>query len=171
MALGRSSCWQLPGRCTSAPAASERAGGLNAVLSLRHFGLARCWSLSLGAGRRGARGKSTASMTRGGGHFVFAKIAGALDRREPPIFLLSDLRCGPIDGARTVELLAATGSLHIGAGRERTGRGALRRALASTFRAGAMLVFIPWCRGAEARAANRGKRCDGRYNLPCARIV
>jgi len=36
---------------------------------------------------------------------------------------LSDLRCGPIDGTRAVELFAATGSLHIGAGRRRTGRG------------------------------------------------
>jgi len=31
----------------------------------------------------------------------------------------------------------------------------LRQALASTFPAGAIVVFIPWCRGAEARAANR----------------
>src|SRR5665213_1401944 len=45
-----------------------------------------------------------------------------LDRREPSIFLFSEFRCGPIDGARAVELFAATGSLHIGAGRQRTGR-------------------------------------------------
>ena len=84
---------------------------------------------------------------------VGAADSGAvlLDRREPPIFLFSKFRCGPIDGARAVR---ATGSLHIGAGRERTGRGALRHALASTFPAGAIVVFIPWCRGAEARAAN-----------------
>src|SRR5665213_2731963 len=75
-----------------------------------------------------------------------------LDRREPSIFLFSEFRCGPIDGARAVELFAATGSLHIGAGRQRTGRGALRHALASTFPAGAIVVFIPWCRGAEPRA-------------------
>ena len=50
MALGRSSCLQLPGRRTSAPAASARAGGLYVMLSLRHFRLARSWSLSLGAG-------------------------------------------------------------------------------------------------------------------------
>ena len=37
----------------SAPAAIERAGGLYVVLSLRHFGPARCCSLSLrGGGRR-----------------------------------------------------------------------------------------------------------------------
>ena len=35
---GAHSCSQLPGLCTSAPAASERAGGLCVVLSLRHFG-------------------------------------------------------------------------------------------------------------------------------------
>ena len=55
-----------------------------------------------------------------------------LDRREPLIFLFSKFRCGPIDGARAVELFAATGSLHIGAGRQRTGRGApLNYALAT----------------------------------------
>src|SRR5665213_1699371 len=40
-AAGRSMAlvlFELPGRCTSAPAASERAGGLCVVLSLRHFG-------------------------------------------------------------------------------------------------------------------------------------
>jgi hypothetical protein len=35
----------------------------------------------LAQGRRGARGESTASMTRGGGHFVFAKIAGGRPAR------------------------------------------------------------------------------------------
>ena len=40
MELGRSSCSQLPGRCTSAPAASARAGGQRRALSLRHFRLA-----------------------------------------------------------------------------------------------------------------------------------
>jgi hypothetical protein len=53
-----------------------------------------------------------------------ASDAALLDRREPPIFRFSKFRCGPIDGARALELLAATGSLHIGAGRDRTGRGA-----------------------------------------------
>ena len=49
-AAGRSMALELfaaTGRCTSAPAASERAGGLYAILSLRHFRLARSWSLSL----------------------------------------------------------------------------------------------------------------------------
>jgi len=55
-----------------------------------------------------------------------------LDRREPLIFLLSDLRCGPIDGARAVELIAATGSLHIGAGRQRTGRGVFNESRKTT---------------------------------------
>ena len=41
---------QLPGLSTSAPAASARAGGLYVTFSLRHFRLARSWSLSLGAG-------------------------------------------------------------------------------------------------------------------------
>jgi hypothetical protein len=36
-----------------------------------------------------------------------------------------------------------------------SGDGALRHALSPTFPAGAIVVFIPWCRGAEARAANR----------------
>ena len=249
MALGRSSCSQLPGRCTSAPAASERAGGLYVMLSLRHFRLARSWSLSLGAGApRRARANQQQSMTRGGDHFVFAQIGAARPARVAD-FRFSNFRCGPhrwrsggravrsyrvaahrrrprangpggstscsrfdisgwrdrglyplvqgrrdargrinsehdprrrpfrfrtnrrcstgasrrfsvlaisavgrIDGARAVELFAATGSLHIGAGRERTGRGALRHALASTFPAGAIVVFIPWCRGAETRA-------------------
>ena len=53
-----------------------------------------------------------------------ASDAALLDRREPPIFRFSKFRCGPIDGARALELFAATGSLHIGAGRDRTGRGA-----------------------------------------------
>ena len=46
-----------------------------------------------------------------------------LDRREPLIFLFSKFRCGPIDGARAVELFAATGSLHIGAGPRANGPG------------------------------------------------
>ena len=76
------------------------------MLSLRHFG----W--------------------RDAAHYPLAGVGAAdsgavlLDRREPPIFLFSEFRCGPIDGARAVELFAATGSLHIGAGRQRTGRGA-----------------------------------------------
>ena len=68
MELGRSSCSQLPGRCTSAPAASARAGGLYVMLSLRHFRLARSWSLSLGAGEprraranQGKQGRPAAS--------------------------------------------------------------------------------------------------------------
>jgi hypothetical protein len=88
-------------------------------------------------------------------HYPLAGVGAAdsgavlLDRREPPIFLFSKFRCGPIDGARAVR---ATGSLHIGAGRERTGRGGLRRAFALRFRAGG------WCSlslGALAPAADR----------------
>ena len=151
MALGRSSCSQLPGRCTSAPAASERAGGLYVMLSLRHFRLARSWSLSLGAGepRRARANRHEHDPRRR--PFRFRKnrrCSTGASRRFP----FSNFRCGPIDGARAVELFAATGSLHIGAGRERTGRGALRHALASTFPAGAIVVFIPWCWGAETRA-------------------
>ena len=72
MALGRSSCLQLPGRRTSAPAASARAGGLSASLSLRHFGPARCCSLSLGGGRRGilARRCSTGAAAGWGAGFL-----------------------------------------------------------------------------------------------------
>ena len=128
--------FELPGLCTSAPAASERAGGLYVVLSLRHFGPAAICSLSLGGGGR-----------RGSG-------AALLDRREPLIFLFSKFRIAPIDGARAVR---ATGTLHIGAGRERTGRGALRRALAPTFRAGSDLLIIPW-RGWAPRTLAR--RCS-----------
>ena len=97
--------------------------GLYAILSLRHFRLARSWSLSLGAGapRRARQIDSEHDPRRR--PFRFRKNRRRVDRREPPVFLLSDLRCGPIDGARTVELFAATGSLHIGAGRQRTGRG------------------------------------------------
>src|SRR6185437_16790539 len=46
-----------------------------------------------------------------------------------------DIRCAPIDGARAVELLAATGSLHIGVGRERTGGGSPLILLAAKTRA------------------------------------
>ena len=82
-------------------------------------------------------------------HYPLAGVGAAdfgaalLDRREPLIFLFSKFRCGPIDGARAVELLAATGSLHIGAGRERTGRGAQRRALSPTFRTGSDAAHYP----------------------------
>ena len=45
-------------------------------------------------GRRGARGESTASMTRGGGHFVFAQIGAARPARVAD-FRFSNFRCGP----------------------------------------------------------------------------
>ena len=51
---------------------------LYAILSLRHFRLARSWFIPW---CRGARGKSTASMTRGGGDFVFAQIGAARPAR------------------------------------------------------------------------------------------
>src|SRR5579863_6332421 len=48
---------------------------------------------------------------------------------------------------------AATGSPRIGAAAIELGRGALHRALSLTIPAGAIVVFIPWRRGAAARAA------------------
>ena len=82
-------------------AAIERAGGLYAVLSLRHFGPAAICSLSLGGGGR-------------------RRICAALlDRREPLIFLFSKFSIAPIDGARAVR---ATGSNRfVGAAIERAG--------------------------------------------------
>ena len=79
MELGRSSCSQLPGRCTSAPAASARAGGLYVILSLRHFRLARSWSLSLGAGapRRARRIEGNKGDCRA------VALAQALSTKEP----------------------------------------------------------------------------------------
>ena len=58
MELGRSSCSQLPGRCTSAPAASARAGGLCAVSRFDISGWRDRGLYPLVQGRRGARGKS-----------------------------------------------------------------------------------------------------------------
>ena len=128
--------------------------------------LAATGSLHIGAGRertgRGAQRRALSPTFRTGSdaaHYPLAGVGAAdsgaalLDRREPLIFLFSKFRCGPIDGARAVELLAATGSLHIGAGRERTGRGALHRALSPTFPAGAMVFFIPSRGGAEGSGA------------------
>ena len=128
--------------------------------------LAATGSLHIGAGRertgRGSQRRALSPTFRTGSdaaHYPLAGVGAAnsgaalLDRREPLIFLFSKFRCGPIDGARAVELLAATGSLHIGAGRERTGRGALHRALSPTFPAGAMVFFIPSRGGAEGSGA------------------
>ena len=128
--------FELPGLCTSAPAASERAGG------------------STSCSRSDISGRQRSA------HYPLAGVGAAdsgaalLDRREPLIFLFSKFSIAPIDGARAVR---ATGTLHIGAGRERTGRGALRRALAPTFRAGSDLLIIPW-RGWAPRILAR--RCS-----------
>ena len=114
--------FELPGRCTSV-GGRERTG-------------------------RGALRRALAPTFRAGSDLLIIpwrgwapRTSGAalLDRREPLIFLFSKFSIAPIDGARAVR---ATGS-HIGAGRERTGRGALRRALAPTFRAGSDLLIIP----------------------------
>ena len=61
-----------------------------------------------------------------------------------------------------LELFAATGTLHIGAGRERTGRGALRRALSPTFRAGSDAAHYPLAGvgAADSGAVNRNKQGD-----------
>ena len=65
------------------------------MLSLRHFRLARSWSLSLGAGApRRARANQQQSMTRGGDHFVFAQIGAARPARAAD-FRFSKFRCGP----------------------------------------------------------------------------
>jgi hypothetical protein len=94
LAVGRSSCSQLPGRCTSAPAASARAGGLYVMLLLRHFRLARSWSLSLGAGaprQPGARtlgrivqGRYSRLLCRDGA--VFHPRVGCLDGADDAAF-------------------------------------------------------------------------------------
>ena len=81
MALGRSSCSQLPGRCTSAPAASARAGGSTSCSRFDISGWRDRGLYPLVQGRRDARGELTASMTRGGGHFVFAQIGAARPAR------------------------------------------------------------------------------------------
>ena len=89
--------------------------------------MARAWSLSLGAGppRRARRINRKPNPRRR--PFRLAKIAGGRPARAAD-FLLSDFRCGPIDGALAVELVAATGSPHIGASRQRTGWAALSHA-------------------------------------------
>ena len=146
---------QLPGRWHIGDRPpSARAGGLYAILWLRHFrtgAIVVFIPLVTGAPRR-ARPNSTASMDPRAAAISFSQKSPGelLDRREPPVFLLSDLRCGPIDGARAVELF---GRYRVAAHRRRPpahqARGALRHPLASTFPAGAIVVFIPWCRGAE----------------------
>jgi hypothetical protein len=96
---------------------------------------------------------------------LLAKIGAARPARAAD-FPFYDLRCGPIDGARAVELFAATGSLHIGAGRQRPGRGALHRALSPTFPAGAMVFFIPSRGVAEDVAEDSGAAHPDRQTDP-----
>ena len=110
--------------------ALDESGGFNqqqqrlyAMLSLRHFRLARSRSLSLGAGAPRRARRIDREHDPRWRPFRFRKnrrCSTGASRR----FRFRKFRCGPIDGARAVELFAATGSLHIGAGRQRTGRAA-----------------------------------------------
>jgi len=61
------------------------------------------------------------------------------------------------DGARAVELFAATGSSRFAAGAIELARGAQRRLLAPTFPAGELLLFIPW-RWSPRNLARRSKQ-------------
>ena len=74
-------------------------------------------------------------------------------------FLLAILRFGADDGARAIGATDAAAAIEVRGRRRRPPgsnaalRGALRRALSPTFRAGAMVFFIPWRVVAEESGA------------------
>ena len=127
------------------------------ILQRRHRGSTSC-------SRSDISGRRDAALYPFAGGGAAASDAALLDRREPPIFLFSELRCAPIDGARAVRSYRVE---PLGRRRERTGRGDTAAcSLAPTFPAG------EWCslslgggrrrvwRGASrpARAAWVGRR-------------
>jgi hypothetical protein len=143
-------------------------GILYVKLSLRHFRLARSWSLSLGAGAPRRARRINSEQDPRWRPFRFSKSRRCSTGASRRFSVLAISAAGR---SMALALFGATGSRHIAGGMIAIGRGALRQALASTFPAGAIVVFIPWCRGAEARAANQGKQGRLLASRPCARIV
>ena len=80
--------------------------------------------------------------------------AALLDRREPPIFLFSEIRCAPIDGARAVWSYRVEPHRRR---RDRDWQGGSASCSLSDISAGAMLLIIPW-RGWAPR--NLARRCS-----------